>query len=192
MTIFGISFHSVLVHIEGLLIFNRSESSDTYIYAFFAHFKQTKYGFVYYRLINNNDTKLLTELNSQIKMGYPSATFNGTRAIVVTWHNLPLMFTKNNLIHTFQAIVVSDNKNQTYAIINYGRLDSRSDFIGIVPLQEFSNAINFDGNRFNSNVNQPGRFIYKIDSPVNQRNDSLDKHIKQNLKLSKSRKIFDF
>ena len=93
------------------------------------------------------------------KYGYPTH-FIAVEAIIVTYNNIPLNANSGTKF-TYQIIIATDYQN-TFAIVNYDRIDSNGKVIGI---SENGRVIDYISTQYHrdltwaSNVGQPGKHI---------------------------------
>ena len=113
------------------------------------------------------DYRTLIRVNQDIsltrgKSGYPS-NFKTAEAIIVTYNRIP-RYMHPNTKFTYQIIIATDYQN-TFVILNYDRIDSNGDGIGI---SENGCVIDYILNRSNqqreltwtSNVGRAGKHIF--------------------------------
>jgi hypothetical protein len=161
-------------------------TNSPFVCPFWADIDISKQGDVYYREINDKES--LNKVESDINTYYkPSklkpADFKSHWAFVVTWnevssHSSSFFTTPSVHKNTFQLILVSDAVgNETYGIFNYMKLEWPTYFVShqkflagyngdnsylvrtnymIIEKINFANLIN------RSNVNKPGKWIFKF------------------------------
>ncbi|XP_078686455.1 protein mesh-like isoform X6 [Branchiostoma floridae x Branchiostoma belcheri] len=146
-------------------------------------------GHVTYR--ETTDSDILERATTDVTMAFPELhNFQATWVFIATWHRVSFYYSRGNKRNTFQAVLVS-NGRYAFTIFNYGDItwtsgtDSGGDpetGLGGIPAQVGFNA----GNNVDyfsvpasrtenivdieetSNVNLPGRWVFRIDSAVIQ------------------------
>ncbi|XP_078657568.1 sushi domain-containing protein 2-like isoform X2 [Branchiostoma floridae x Branchiostoma belcheri] len=142
-------------------------------------------GDVMYR--ETTDPNILARATTDIVSAFPDlANFRAAWAFVATWHEVAYYGSSSNLRNTFQAVLTS-NGRQSFTIFNYGEITwttgtasggNSATGLGGTPAQVGFNA--GDGMRYfsvpgsqthaivdvetTSNVNLPGRWVFRIDS----------------------------
>ncbi|XP_019614681.1 PREDICTED: sushi domain-containing protein 2-like [Branchiostoma belcheri] len=148
-----------------------------------------KGGYVMYRETTESD--ILQRATLDITAAFPHLPyFRATWVFIATWHNVAYYGSRSSKRNTFQAVLVSNGRH-SFAIFNYGDITwttgTASDGdaetgLGGTPAKVGFNA--GDGIRFfctnssqtddivnvetTSNVNMPGRWVFRIDSTVIQ------------------------
>ncbi|XP_035658101.1 sushi domain-containing protein 2-like [Branchiostoma floridae] len=146
-------------------------------------------GFVMYR--ETTDTSILERATTDITSAFPDQpNFRATWVFVATWHEVAYYGSSSDKRNTFQAVLVSNGRH-SFAMFNYGRITwttgTASDGdaatgLGGTPAQVGFNAGNgmqyfsVPGSQTHaivdvettSNVNIPGRWVFRIDSAVIQ------------------------
>ena len=91
--------------------------------------------------------------------------FDATEAIIVTFDNIP-RYNNNQSRFKYQAVIVTDYTN-TFAILNYGRLDENGDEVGFSDpsckyLKRFTTLSDKTVLTNTSNVGIPGKHIFLL------------------------------
>ncbi|XP_035660312.1 protein mesh-like [Branchiostoma floridae] len=146
-------------------------------------------GDVMYR--ETTDTSILERATSDITSAFPDQpNFRASWVFVATWHEVAYYGSRSNKRNTFQAVLVS-NGRQSFTVFNYGDItwttgtaSGGNSYTGLggTPAQVGFNAGNgmqyfsVPGSQTHaivdvettSNVNIPGRWVFRIDSAVIQ------------------------
>ena len=183
---FNRSFSSVFINTNGLISFNNGIRSFTPtpfpitgvigVAPFWNDIDTTKGGDIFYRTVS--DSKTLNQIGSDVRSSFNAFTnFRPSWALIVTWFQVAQYSHSANFPkNTFQAIITTNGRH-SFTIFNYHKLDwSRSRNVvehaqvgfnagdGIVHFAlEKSFTPNITNIVFESNVNKPGRWIFRID-----------------------------
>ncbi|XP_041427671.1 alpha-tectorin-like [Xenopus laevis] len=140
-------------------------------------------GTVYYR--ESKDPNLLERISNDMRKYYPNFNYRATWAFVATWDKVAYYGSSSRKTNTFQAVLTTDGK-LAFIILNYGIITwttgkaSGGDpltGLGGIPAQagfnsgDKTNYFNIPGSRTpdivninkTSNVNTPGRWVFKVD-----------------------------
>ncbi|XP_019636956.1 PREDICTED: sushi domain-containing protein 2-like [Branchiostoma belcheri] len=156
-------------------------------------------GFVMYR--ETTDPNILARATTDIRLTFPYLpNFQAAWAFVATWHEVAYFGSGSEKRNTFQAVLVS-NGRQSFTIFNYGNITwttgtaSGGDELtglGGTPAQVGFNAgdgivyYSVNGSQTDaivdvettSNVNLPGRWIFRIDSYIEEGGCNADASIR--------------
>ena len=183
----GLNYTSIIIGSTGYISFTFWLSDDpatfpiklTSISPYWSKSDLNTGGTVFYRLISESNSSEIIQIKSEIIKIYPSlSTFLPTTTIIATWYQIAESGGNPLINNTFQAILTS-NGQHTFAIFNYDQLNwpvkGSNRRVGIGFNSEngtkyYTNDLSFTNNVTNinkmSNVNVPGKFIYKIDTSI--------------------------
>ncbi|XP_077312606.1 sushi, nidogen and EGF-like domain-containing protein 1 [Lithobates pipiens] len=158
--------------------------SNPFVAPFWADVNNAVAGDIYYR--QSNDTDLLSRATSDICSYFSLPTFSATWAFVATWSNVAYFGStaSSSTVNTFQAVLIT-NASLTFAMFNYASIhwttgtssggDSKGTggtpaLAGVnsgykvgyyqIASSLTSEIINISST---SNVNVPGRWVFKLD-----------------------------
>ena len=123
---------------------------------------------IYYRTAKDQNTLKLINQDISLavdKPGNPS-TFNTTDAIIVTYDNVP-KYGDLSKRFKFQVVIATDYIN-TFAILNYDRLDESGGVVGYgdsgycTSTKTFTNSLDSRVLNKTSNVGRPGKHIHLL------------------------------
>ncbi|RNA00948.1 sushi domain-containing 2-like [Brachionus plicatilis] len=183
---FNRSFSSLFINTNGLISFGNGISSFTPapfplievigVAPFWNDIDTTKGGDIFYRTVSDLNT--LNQIGADVRSSFNAfANFRPSWALIVTWFQVAQFSQSANFPNnTFQALVTTNGRH-SFTIFNYHKLDwSRSRNVaehaqvgfnagdGIVHFAlDKSFTPNITNIVFESNVNKPGRWIFRID-----------------------------
>uniref|UniRef100_A0AAY4DVV8 NIDO domain-containing protein n=1 Tax=Denticeps clupeoides TaxID=299321 RepID=A0AAY4DVV8_9TELE len=182
---FTIPYRTIYVNNNGVISFNVQVSqftpeafplsdSRSFIAPLWADVHNGIRGDVYYRETTEPD--ILDRASQDVRKYFKNMpTFTATWVFISTWHQVTFYGgSQTTPVNTFQCILISDGA-AFFAMFNYGEITwSTGTASGGDPLTglDVSHFFNLPGSRSNdvvnieqtTNVNQPGRWLFRIDS----------------------------
>ncbi|XP_038135733.1 uncharacterized protein LOC119779945, partial [Cyprinodon tularosa] len=179
---FGKSYSQIYVNHNGHLTFEASWSSYSpeqfpidggrdIIAPYWTDLDNRESGDIYYVQYTNGC--ILQQVTQDINLYFPELNFDASWIFIATWHKVPY-FSRPETQTTFQAVLAS-NGNDSFLILNYGCLASKSSSIQAGYDASYSChhfnifepfSINTTQNSsllgLSSNINVPGRWAFRV------------------------------
>ncbi|XP_029105966.1 uncharacterized protein LOC108923745 [Scleropages formosus] len=130
---------------------------------FWSYWNTTKSGVISYRQVTSGGD--LQQATSDINQYFPQLNFTATWVFIVTWDSVA--FNNMDTETSFQVVLISDG-NQSFVLMNYGRISSviysmqagfvTADSMIYFSMMEYSSYTDLT---FSSNVNVKGRWVFQ-------------------------------
>ena len=123
---------------------------------------------IFYRITLDPRTLNLIDQDISLTLGRPGnpSTFKTTKAIIVTYNNVP-KYGDSSKRFKYQVVIATDYTN-TFAILNYDRLDESGGIVGYgdsgycTKTRTFTDSSDTRTLNRTSNVGRPGKHIYLL------------------------------
>uniref|UniRef100_A0A8C9T7P5 NIDO domain-containing protein n=1 Tax=Scleropages formosus TaxID=113540 RepID=A0A8C9T7P5_SCLFO len=169
---FGTEYNKLYVNNNGFLTFDQPVSSSypsmfrsgyDIIAPLWSNWNNAKSGVISYRQVTSGGD--LQQATSDINQYFPQLNFTATWVFIATWDNVA--FYNMDTETSFQVVLISDG-NQSFVLMNYGRISSvissvqagfvTADSMIYFNMLEYSSYTDLT---FSSNVNEKGRWVFQ-------------------------------
>ncbi|XP_065116700.1 sushi, nidogen and EGF-like domain-containing protein 1 [Paramisgurnus dabryanus] len=187
---FGRMYHQIYINSNGHLTFNNpssvfipnslpSNGSEDVIAALWTDIDISQNGNISYQEYTTGS--VLTQATQDINQYFPDLSFTATCVFVVTWDKVAYFY-HTGTETSFQVVLISDG-NLSFLLINYGDIAVSPNLVQggydtinsthyfLIP--ESNNGSSISNLKYSSNVNVPGRWVFRVDGKADQNRETV-------------------